>query len=92
MARYLTITEARQRLLHLPAETAADEEPIVVTRHGRPVLAILNLEQYQELESVLETAELLADEELMAGLRESMSQADHDQTLDVAAARERLGL
>lgn len=92
MARYVTITEARQRLLELPEETSADDEPIVVTRHGRPVLAILSHKQFQELESVLETAEILADDKLMSGLRESLLQADRGETIDVIEARRRLDL
>ncbi len=92
MARYLTITEARQRLLDFPEETKADEEPIIVTRHGRPVLAILNHEQYQELAAVLETAEILGDEGFMAGLRESILQAERGETVGSTEARKRLGL
>jgi len=92
MARYLTITEARQRFLDLPEETSTDGEPIVVTRHGRPVLAILGHEQFRELESLLETAEILADGEFMSGLRESLLQADRGETVDVTEARKRLGL
>ncbi len=64
----------------------------MVTRHGRPVLAILSHEQFRELESVLKTAEVLADEGLISGLRESLLQADRGETIDMGAARKRLGL
>lgn len=45
---------------------------MVVTRRGKPVLAILPWEVY---EGFLETLDIMADAELMAALRKSLEQA-----------------
>ena len=43
------------------------EAVAVITRHGKPVLAVLSMEYF---ESLLETLEVMGDEEAMAALRE----------------------
>jgi len=87
MTRVLTITEARELLLTLPDET--DEEPVVVTRRGRPVLTILNHEHF---EALLETLEILDDRQFLAELREGIRQIDADQTIPLTKIKEKLGL
>lgn len=51
----------------------------------------LTPEQWRELEGLLETAEILADQEFMGGLRDSIAQADKGETIDLGEARRRLG-
>ena len=68
MAKDLTITEARKRLLDLP--DAKSPGVIRVTRRGQPALAILPWDDY---ESIVETLEVLSDPELMATLRASLA-------------------
>lgn len=87
VTRILTITQARERLLDLPDET--DEEPVVVTRRGRPVLTILNHEHY---EALLETLEILDDEGFLAQFREGIRQADAGETVPLAQVKQKLGL
>jgi hypothetical protein len=52
----------------------------------------LTPEQWRELEGLLETAHILADQEFMSGLRDSIAQADQGQTIDLDEARRRLGV
>jgi hypothetical protein len=52
----------------------------------------LTPEQWRELEGLLETADILADQEFMNGLRESIAQADQGETIDLDEARRRLGV
>jgi prevent-host-death family protein len=68
----LTITEAREQLTRLPDQFAQEEqpEPVTVTRHGEPVLAILPWDLY---ESLVETLEILSDPEAMAQFRASVA-------------------
>jgi PHD/YefM family antitoxin component YafN of YafNO toxin-antitoxin module len=40
MLKYLTITEAQEQLLDLPDDL--QEEPIIITRHGKPVMAAIS--------------------------------------------------
>lgn len=86
MSRFLSITEARKQLLELPA--GLEDEPIIVTRRGKPVMVALSYEQY---EAMSETLEILADPELAAGLRESIAQADRGETVGLDEVRARLG-
>ena len=74
----LSIVEAREQLTRLPEMFAHELEShlsvhaIAVTRHNKPVLAILPWELY---ESIMETLEILGDQELMAELRQSIQDA-----------------
>jgi antitoxin YefM len=85
MTRFLTISEARKQLLEMP-DTLQDE-PVVITRHGKPVMAAMSYEQF---ESVFETLELLGDSALMADLRESTVQAERGERVSLAEVRARL--
>lgn len=89
MAEYLPISEARQRLLQLEV---ADGDEIVVTRNGRPVFSIVSHTRYQELESLVETAEILADAELMEAIREGIAAADRGETVPWDEVRRELDL
>ena len=67
---HLTITKAREALLDLPERLAkASDKTVSITRHGRPVLAVLPWELY---ESIIETLEVLGDPEATAALRSSL--------------------
>jgi PHD/YefM family antitoxin component YafN of YafNO toxin-antitoxin module len=83
MLKYLTITEAQEQLLDLPDDL--QEEPIIITRHGKPVMAAISFEQY---ESLLETLAILFDQEL----QESIAQADRGETISWNDAKLKLGL
>lgn len=84
MTRFLTISEARKQLLDLP-ETSQDE-PVIITRHGKPVMAALSYEQF---ESLAETLDLLGDPAFVADLRESLAQVERVSLADVRARLER---
>lgn len=84
MPKFLTITETRKQLLNLPEQLA--DEPVIITKHGKPAMVALGYEQF---ESLMETLEVLSDPELMNRLRHSLAQADQGETiaLDDAIAR-----
>ena len=75
----LTMMEARQRLAQLPEELAAPESggAATITRHGKPVLAVVSWELY---DSLLETLEILSDPELMKQLRCSIQEMQEGNT------------
>lgn len=76
MGRSLSMTDARDQLTRLPDELAQSHETLTITRHGKPVLAVLPWELF---EALLETLEVLGDPEMMAALRRSQE--------DIAAGR-----
>ncbi len=86
MPKYLTITEARQQLLSLPDELSDD--PVIITRHGKPVMVAFS---YEQVESILETLDILCDPELAAQLEEGILQDKAGETISWADAKARLG-
>lgn len=83
----MTITNARQGFLDLPEKV--QEEPVFVTKHGRPVMAVLSVEQF---EGMLETIEILEDQPFVKRLQKSIEQARRGQTVSLEEAATRLGL
>jgi len=83
----MTITNARQGFLDLPEKV--QEEPVYVTKHGRPVMAVLSVEQF---EGMLETIEILEDQPFVKRLQKSIDQAQKGQTVSLEEAATRLGL
>ncbi|HET6756890.1 MAG TPA: type II toxin-antitoxin system prevent-host-death family antitoxin [Burkholderiales bacterium] len=72
MRKELSITEARNQLTLLPELLTEPTDEVVITRRGQPVLAVLPWEQY---DAIRETLEIMADESLLAALKESIQQA-----------------
>jgi len=85
----MPIIKARDRLTTLPEELAEEPGAIAVTRRGEPVLAILPWDLY---ESIVETLEILGDEELMAALRQSIKEVSEGQAVSWDRAKQELNL
>ncbi len=83
----IPIIKAREKLTSLPEELEQNPGAITVTRHGEPVLAILPWALY---ESLVETLEILGDEELMAALRRSIREADEGKAISWKRAKKEL--
>ena len=64
----LSMVDARAKLTHLPEQLGDEPGVIIVTRHGRQVLAILAWEDY---EALIETLDIVGDPEAMEQLRVS---------------------
>ncbi len=86
MAKYLTITEARKKLLALPDELT--DEPIIITKHGKPVMVTIS---YEQMESLLETLEILGDREFSTQLKEGIQQDKEGKTVSWSEAKAKLG-
>lgn len=85
MAKFLSITEARKHFLELPEEL--EDDSLIITKHGKPVMAAMSYEQF---ESLLETVEILSDSRFAGKLRESLAQADRGEGLRFDEVEERL--
>lgn len=64
-----TISEIREAITRLPEQFDEAPEAVAITRHGKPVMAILPWDLY---ESIIETMEILGDAELMAAFRQGV--------------------
>ncbi len=89
MAIVMSIAEARDKLTTLPAhfEQNPDREVVMVTRHNKPVLAIMPWDLYDTL---IETLEVIADPDLMAQLHQSISEANAGESISWMEAKSRL--
>ena len=90
MTKTLSIAQVRSQLLALadelnrPSATGA----VAVTKRGRPVLALLPWAFY---ESLVETLEILGDEDLMKALRRSLKEARAGKTIPFEKVKQDLG-
>ena len=69
----VTLSEAKAQLARLVKQLERLGEPIVITRSGRPAGVLLSIEDY---EGLLETLEILADEELSSALRAGLDDVE----------------
>jgi PHD/YefM family antitoxin component YafN of YafNO toxin-antitoxin module len=86
----ISIREAQSKITSLPDQFDEDPQTITVTRHGKPIMAILPFATYtsllEALEALQETVDVLGDEGLMTVFRESVKDLaeGRDEPLDDA--------
>src|SRR6266481_6943908 len=92
----LSISEAQRELTRLPEQFEEEPEAVIVTRYGKPVMAILPFNTYKSLletiEALQETLEILQDEELITTFRESVKALQSGEVVDWEDAKRELGL
>ena len=64
-----SISEIREEITRLPEQFEQEPGAVMVTRHGKPTMAILPWELY---ESIMETLEIMSDAELLAAFRQGV--------------------
>ena len=84
----ITITEARNKFMKLPEETAR-HDIIAVTKRNKEVMAVMSWELY---EGLLETLEVLSDPVLMRHLKKGIEDVKAGRTHSLSEAYERLEL
>ena len=87
--RRIGINDARAALTRLPEELEAEPGVVSVTRHGRPVLAVMTWDDY---EGILETFEILKDPEAMADLRQAIKDLEDGNVRDFEEVAAELGI
>lgn len=89
MLKDIPITEARHTFTSLPERLAKTPGAVAVTRHGKPVLAIMPWDMY---ESLVETLDIMGDEALMASLRQGIKDIEEGRTYSTEEVKRDLGL
>jgi antitoxin YefM len=84
----ITMVDARRELTRLPERLESRPSTVAVTRRGKPVLAIMTWEDY---EALLETLEILSDQEAVEQLRRSIQEEKEGKTIPWEEAKARLG-
>ena len=72
MTRTITLKELRPALPKVADAIDSKMERYVVTRHGKPVIVMLSMEDY---EALMETLDILADPEAKKGIRQGINDA-----------------
>jgi prevent-host-death family protein len=83
----MSITNARKEFLDLPE--AIQDEPVFVTKRGRPVMTLLSMDQF---EGMVETIEILSDQAFVKRLQKGIADAKNARTVSLKEAAARLGL
>lgn len=91
MPKTMSITQLRSQLLELAEELnrSSAAGPVIVTKRGKPVLALLPWELY---ESLTETLDILGDERLKHSLRQSLKEAQAGKTIPWERVKRNLNL
>ncbi len=84
----LTTVNARRELTKLPEKLGAKPATIVVTRRGKPVLAIMTWQDYQ---TILETLEIISDDEAVEQLHRAVKEVKEGKLIPWQDAKARLG-
>ena len=84
-----TISEIREAITRLPEQFEHEPEAVAITRHGKPVMAILPWELY---ESIMETLEVMGDAELMAAFRQGVQELAEGKGRTWEDVKKELGL
>ena len=70
--RFVSVTEAKNKLLDLIRGLKSRQEIVAITRDGVPSAVLLSMDQF---EGFMETIEILSDQKTMRALRRAMKQA-----------------
>ena len=88
MTEIMPLSKARNKLLEVADRLEKEQGAIEVTKRGKPVLAILPWEVY---ESLMETLEIMSDQELMEQLKKGLRELEEGKTLPIEKVAEELG-
>ncbi len=72
------LSQAKTHLAKLLADVEALGEEVVITRSGRPVGVLLSLTDY---EGLVETLEVLADQDLARSIERGLAEAEADRVV-----------
>jgi antitoxin YefM len=88
--RKMNITQTRNRLLDLADEIEKKPRTVIeVQKHGRPVMTLISPEFY---DSLVETLEILSDEDLMMRLKKAVKEISEGKGIPLEVSKRRLGL
>ncbi len=87
MAKYLTISEAQQQLPELSDQLT--DEPVIVTKEGKPVMITFNIEQFA---SLMETIEIVSDQKFIEDLQQGIKEAKEGEVISLESLKEELSL
>ena len=86
----IPLSKVRQQLLKIAKEIEKKPDTVVdVSKYGKPLLKIISTELY---ESLLETLNILGDEETLQQLKKAIQEVKEGKTIPLDEALKELGL
>lgn len=86
----VTLTDARNSLLGLADELRKSPDVVVkIEKHGKPSMTLISSELY---DSIVETLEVLADEDGMRNLKKAIRDVENGKMISHEEVKQRLGL
>ncbi|MDA0746483.1 MAG: type II toxin-antitoxin system Phd/YefM family antitoxin [bacterium] len=91
MSKTMAMVDVRRNLTRLPEQLSDSPETgaIAVTRRGKPVLALMSWDLY---EAILETMEIMGDEDLMMSIRQGVKEIQEGKGISWEEAQKELNL
>ena len=77
---FVPITQAKSKLLDMVRSIHDRDDSFAITKNGVPEAVLISMKKF---ESLLETIEILADQEAMSQLRNSMEDVKKGRLVDV---------
>ena len=77
----VSLADAKARLSEVVEGVETEHRRVVITKHGRPSVVVLAVE---DLEALEDTLELLSDADAMADLREAAAARRTNQTVELS--------
>ena len=87
MAKTVPVREFRAELAQFLDEVTDLREHIIVTRHGRPAVVLIPVDEYDALE---ETAEILSDADALAAIEAGLAEIESGETVTLDDLRAEL--
>ncbi|MBU4477702.1 MAG: type II toxin-antitoxin system Phd/YefM family antitoxin [Candidatus Omnitrophica bacterium] len=87
MNRTITLKELRPELPKVANAVAEKFDRYIITKRGRPVMMLINPEDY---EGLLETIEILQDRSALRRIRKARKEAKAGKTISLETLRKRL--
>lgn len=91
MAEAFTLTNARSRFGELVNRTRFGRERIVLTEHGKPVAAIISVEELTELQAVVDAADQAAATAILSAGHAGLPHSAVTAALDALDAADQAG-
>jgi antitoxin YefM len=76
---YIPVTQAKSKLLDIIRKLESSDDTVAITKNGVPEAVVISMKTY---EGLLETLQILSDENTMTSLRKSIKEAKEGKWLD----------
>jgi len=76
---YIPITKAKSKLLDIIRKIEISDDTVAITKNGIPEAVLLSINKF---EGLVETLEILSDENVMKSIRKSIKEAGRGKWID----------